>query len=439
MNDSQLARKSVLWLLLSVFSAGCMAYYVVEIWSAYQPPHFNDLYASWWAAHELFLHGRDPYSPAVAHEIQAVIYGAPADSGSSQDSSGIGGGFAYPPYAELLLYPTIYLSFTAAQKVFAIVSVLATLLNLTVWMRLLRFHWSLMLWITIAAFTLGSFPSMQAIKLQNPSLLAAALITFTLFLLARNQFIPAGIMLAASTFKPQFTIALILWLAAWTLGDWRRRRAMAGSFLITMLLLVLISEWLVPGWIRSFLHVINAYRHYTYGRSLLDVWFTPAWGPVVAVGLLLAVFALSWPYRSQPASSERFFLCASLLLAATLVVIPTLAPHAQILLLPGILCLVSRRRTPGHSSNSSAYSKLAQGAVWILLAWPWISACVLWVSSHWLPVTMLVRLWEVPVYTSPMLPLAVVVALACLLCNPAPSGNTDSPTVLSAHMTGAEP
>lgn len=76
MKDSQRILKPALWLILSIISASCMSFYVAKIWSANQPPHFSDLYAPWWGAHELFLHGRNPYALAVAHEIQTVIYGA---------------------------------------------------------------------------------------------------------------------------------------------------------------------------------------------------------------------------------------------------------------------------------------------------------------------------------------------------------------------------
>ena len=182
---------------------------------------------------------------------------------------------------------------------------------------------------------------------------------------------------------------------------------MVWSFLTTMSLLVLGSEWLVPGWIPNFLRVIRAYRSYTYGHSVLDVWFTPTWGPVVAIGLLLLAFAFCWSQRTEPADSPRFLTVTSLLLAATLVVIPTLAPHAQLLLLPGVLCLL-RNRAP---LSSFAPGRLGLAAIWALLAWPWIAASGLLLASVWLPTPILLRYWDVPLYTSPVLPLAVMFAL----------------------------
>jgi Glycosyltransferase family 87 len=421
MKNSSLLAKPVLWLLLSIVSAGSMAYYVGQIWSANQPSNFNDFYARWWGAHELLLHGRNPYSPEVAHEIQTVIYGAPLAS-DSQDPSGIGGGFAYPLYMAFLLWPTLYMSFSAAQKVFLAVSILGTLLSILFWFRLVRFRRPPLILLAVAVFILGSFPALQAIKLQNPSLLAAFFIATTFFLLFTDHLPLAGIMLAISTCKPQFVIVLIPWLALWTIGDWRRRRALAWSFLASMFLLLGVSEWLLPGWIPSFLSVAGAYRHYTYGHSVLDLWFTPTWGPIVAAFVLLAVLALCWKHRQQSPDSPGFIVVTSLVLATTVVIIPTLAPHAQLLLLPGILCLLQSKTLTSSSGEPSSgemgYATLRRvvlAGTWTLLAWPWIAAFALLLAAIVVPVHNLLRFWELPLYTSPVSPVAVGLGLCCLL------------------------
>lgn len=411
MKESIIVRPT-LWLLLSICSAGSMAFYVTEIWSANQPPYFTDFYAPWWGSHEMLLHRRNPYSPAVAHEIQTVIYGAPITSSMPNDPSNIAGGFAYPPYVALLLWPTLYLSFSAAQKVFLCGSVLVTLIGFALWLRALRLRLPTLSTLTIAFFVVGSFPVLQGIKLQNLSVIAAALLAATVFLLSADKLILAGIFLAASTFKPQFTIALVPWLALWTLGDWRQRRSLAVSFLATMVLLALCSEYLVPGWISRFASVIRAYRQYTYGHSLFDVWFTPPWGQVAGVCFLLAVLALCWLCRGVPAESEGFFLITSFVLAATVVVIPTLAPHAQLLLIPGVLCLFWRHTL---LLSSGLLVRLVLAATWVFLGWQWVASFSLSFAALWYPVLRLLRFWQVPLYTSPLLPLAVVTALGCLL------------------------
>lgn len=421
MKDASSITRQGWWLFLSVLSAGSMAFYVTAIWGANQPPGFSDLYAGWWGAHELLLHGRNPYSTAVAHEIQTVIYGAPL-APDSQDPTGIGGGFAYPLYAAIFLWPLVNLSFFAVQIVFIAVSILGTVISLAIWLRLIHFVWSPLLWLTLGTLTMGSFPALQGIMLQNPSLLAASCIAIAFFLLSYERFVLAGAVFAIATFKPQFMILLVPWLAVWSTGDWRRRRPMAWSFLATMGLLAAVSEWLLPGWTGSFLKVVRAYRHYTYGHSLLDVWFTPTWGPVIATLVFLAVLVVGGRFRSKAAGSPEFLRVTSLVLAATVVAIPTLAPHAQLLLLPGVLCLL-RERT--ELSSSGALRRLVLAATWALLAWPWITAFGLLLAATQYPTHGLLHYWEVPLYTSPLLPLAVLLGLGCTL--------TASPDRLGAH------
>ncbi len=410
-------KQTILWLCLSLLSAAGMVYYVSNIWSANQPSNFSDFYAPWWASHELLLHGRNPYSPAVAHEIQTVIYGAPINP-SADDPAAIGGGFAYPPYTVLLIWPVVHLSFASASQAFRFASILGTLLSLDLWMRSLRLRPSLLRRFTIAVFVLGSFPALQALKLENLSVLAAALLTAAIFLLCSGRLITAGIVLALATFKPQFTIALILWLILWTASDWRRRRPLAFAFLGSMLSLGLISQCLVPGWLISFLNVLKAYRHYTYGHSILDVWLTPRFGLAASLALLAAALALLSRYRSVAANSDCFASTVSLLLAANVVIIPTLAPHAQLLLLPGFLTLLSPSPL-GRLAHSLRF------AAWSVLAFPWVAASALPISSLWLPVNSLLRFWEFPLATSPILPVVLFLALAFRLpsvsCSPGPS------------------
>jgi hypothetical protein len=410
MNNPRLMPRPVLWLVVSILCAASMGFYVTAIWSANQPPHFSDLYARWWGAHELLLHGRNPYSPEVSHEIQSVIYGV-VNTASPDDPAGIGGGFAYPPYTVLWLWPLIYLSFATAQKVFIGAAVLLLLLSLALWMRALHWRPNPIERITIALFLLGSFPAMQALVLQNPSVVAAGFIAIAIFLLSAEHLVLAGVFLAASTFKPQFCVALLPWLAIWVVAEWRRRASLAWGFLGTTLILFLASEWLVPGWIPTFLNIVRAYRRYAYGYSLLDVWFTPTVGPVLGAVALFAVLALCWRYRSEPANSPTFLLAVSLVLAVNVVVMPTLAPHAQLLLLPGLLCLLGANRF----GDAGLIGRRFRLAAWGLLAWPWVVSFALLVASVRFPVDKLIRFWQVPLYTSPLLPLAVSLALGWLL------------------------
>jgi Glycosyltransferase family 87 len=401
-----------LWLFLSLVSAFSMWHYVAHIWSANQPAHFSDLYAQWWTAHEMFLHGRQPYTLEIAREIQTMIYGAPVSAMTTGDPAELSGGFAYPLYVVFLMWPTLHLPFAAVQIIFACLFLGLTLLSLLLWLKAL--NWSLPPsgLATLALFTLGSFPVLQGIKLQNLSLLAAFLVAATLASLVADHLILAGMLMAAATIKPQFVFLLLPWLVIWTIADWRKRRSFVWSFLATMSLLILSSEWLVPGWIPHFLEILRAYKQYTYGHSLLDVWFSPSIGPFVATAFILLAFVLCWRCRACLANSTQFLLVASFVLATTLVVIPTLAPHTQLLLLPGFLLLLRYRQSLWLSSRTS---RLLLVAAWILAAWAWIAAFGLSVATIWVSDAKLLRFWMLPLYTSPLLPLGVLFVLGFIL------------------------
>jgi hypothetical protein len=178
------------------------------------------------------------------------------------------------------------------------------------------------------------------------------------------------------------------------------------------LLLMAASEWLLPGWVGQFLRVVRAYRRYTFGHSLLDVWFSSGAGPYAAIGLVSVVCVLVWPYRRNAADSPGYLISVCLCLAATLVVIPTLAPHAQLLLLPGFLCLLRFRK---ESRSARPWVRLLLTAPWLLITWPWLAAIGLTLAALKMPPSTLFKWWELPLYSSPVLPFAVVVALGCLI------------------------
>jgi hypothetical protein len=414
MNGLSPGFRYALWLILSILSAFSMWYYVTKVWGAGQSTQFSDLYAQWWAAHELLLHRRDPYSPAVAHEIQAVIYGSPISASRPGDVAEMAGGFAYPIYVVFLIWPTVHLTFPVVKGLFLCLFAVLTLISLLLWLYALRWRLPATELVVIAVFTLGSFPVLQGLELQNLSLLVAFLVAAAIASLAAGYFTLAGMLLAGATIKPQFVILLIPWLALWIMGDWQRRRRLAWSFSVVVSVLVLGSQMLAPGWIGRFLTIVRAYRQYTYGHSLLDVWFGRRFGPILAAVLVLAVLALCWRWRSYSAQSSHFFLASSLVLAATLVVIPTLEPHSQLLLLPGVLFLL---RFAGRIWRLGKIARLLFTAVWVLWGWAWIATFGMALTAIWFPAGMLLRVANLPLYTSPLLPFGMLVILGFSLAN----------------------
>jgi hypothetical protein len=386
--------------------------FVTKVWSAGQPAGFSDLFARWWGSHELLLHHADPYSPMVTRQIQTTIYGAPLTSSPTDPLAQHSGGFAYPIYTAFLFWPRVGLSFPVVKIVFACLLPVLTLAAYVLWVCALQWKPDRNELIIGAVFYMGSFPALQALRLQNLSVLVAFLIAAAMVCLKSNRLSITGFLLACSTIKPHFVALLLVWLAIWVFHDWKTRRTLAYSFIATLGALVLGGEYFLWGWIGEFRNIVSAYQQYTYGHSLLDVWFSTTSGHLAAIALSIAAVWLCWRWKSFPASTAEFFLICSILLATTVLVIPTLEPHAQLLLAPGFL-LLFRYRAPIWALGKSA--RLLTSAAWMLLAWPWLAAALLTTAVLCGRVALAARFWLVPLSTSPMIPLGLLGILAFLL------------------------
>jgi hypothetical protein len=67
-----------------------------------------------------------------------------------------------------------------------------------------------------------------------------------------------------------------------------------------------------------------------------------------------------------------------------------------------------------------------------MLAWPWIAASGLLLAAVRLPESALLRYWQIPLYSSPLLPAVVSLALGCLLTICDKVGHPDSPSPMSS-------
>ena len=411
-----LLRKPQLALPLALFFAGSMWFYVQRIMiphqqvdaQAHQRPRGNlsDLYPRWVGTRELLMNHRDPYSPEVTREIQAGYYGRalePDRPGDPKDQQR----FAYPLYVVFLLAPAIHAPFPAVQATFLWLLVVVTAASVLLWLRVVDWRPS---WTTVAVFmllTLGSFPAVQGLKLQQLSLLVNGLLAICLVLFTGGQLFLAGVLLAVTTIKPQLTVPLVAWLLLWALSRWRERQAFVWGFALTMSALLGGAQLLLPGWIARFREGLIAYRQYTGGaQSALEVLITPFWGQFLDAALLVALFGLCWHSRRAALKSREFALTTSLVLAVTVVIIPMVAPYNQLLLLPALFLLV---RDWDHLWRRQIW--LVRRTVEFLLLWPWFCAAALTLAYFVVPAATVQRGWAAPIYTSLGLPMAVVALL----------------------------
>jgi hypothetical protein len=395
--ELNLRKNSQLGLGIALLCAASMWFYVQRVLipfeqadaAAHDRPRGNlsDLYPRWLGTRELLLHHRNPYGDDITLEIQKGYYGRvldPARPNDPRDQQG----FAYPVYVVFLLAPLVRFPFHSVQFVFYWLLVGLTVISVCLWLRVLRWRLPLLATASCVAFTLGSFPAVQGIKLEQLSLLVSALLAGTVACAAGGFLFLGGVLLALATIKPQLTWPLIAWLLLWALSGWRTRRRFLLGFGLTMVLLLSGAEIILPGWWRMFAHALAEYHRYTQNESVLLAPLAFA-GIFIAAAVLACAFLL-WKLRREPANSQNFGLATSLVLALTVLVVPMYAPYNQVLLLPAILALVQDRRFFLSRSRGVRFLYLAAA---LAFAWQWIASLALsgayllgwraWALSAW--------------------------------------------------------
>jgi len=396
------------------FVAG-MLFYVQRILIPYQQRdaaahdrprgNLSDLYPRWLGARELLLHGRDPYSSEVTREIQAGYYGRPLDPtrpGDPTDQQG----FAYPVYVVFLLAPTISLPFSFVQEAsFWLLLGLSSAAAL-MWLMFLNWRPSRSAIVLILLLTAASFPVVQGVKLQQLTLLVAAMIAIAAALVSRDYLVPAGVLMALATIKPQLAVPVGGWFFLWALSDWRSRKRYVLSFVIAGLALAAASEWVLPGWIPRFRDALRAYQAYTGNiGSIVDSLTGHFAGRLLSVAIVLVVFLLCWKARKAAATSGSFSWATCLVLTATIVIVPTIAPYNQVLLIPAVL--YAAQHWPQLAKTSLGNRALNYFGAFIV-AWPWVGACAMMLLSLAIPATQVQQAWGAPLVSSLFMPIAVL-------------------------------
>jgi hypothetical protein len=277
----------------------------------------------------------------------------------------------------------IGLSFHEVQIFFHWLLLGLTVASVWLWLHGLRLRLPVPAILIAMVLTVGSAPAVQGIKLQQLTLLVAALLAGSVACVASGFLFLGGVLLALATIKPQLAWPLVAWLLLWAVSDWRVRRRFVFGFGLMMALLLGGAEIILPGWWRMFAEAIRQYHQYTQNQSVLEVIVNGIFGSVAggAVGRVggqilaaLAVIAcvpVLWKLRREPAGASAFSCATALALGLTVLVIPMYGPYNQVLLLPPILLLARVGRT---FVSRSRVRRSAYGLGALLLAWQWIAS-----------------------------------------------------------------
>ena len=376
---------------------------------AHERPRGNlsDLYPRWLGSRELLLHHRNPYAPEITREIQIGYYGRELDPNRPMDPRDKQG-FAYPVYVAFLLAPTLGMRFEWVVLGFKCLLLVVTAASVPLWLRVTG--WKLPasgIFIAIA-LTLGSFPAVQGFKLQQLSLLVAGILAAACALLVSGFAATSGVLLAIATIKPQLVLPAIVVMLLWTCSDWGRRQRLFWGFAATMLVVLIASEMVLPGWTANFLSATREYRQYAGGMSMLQVFLSPRLGRVASAVAATAVAAVCWQFRKEEAGTKQFALLMALTLLVTVIIIPMFAPYNYVLVLPAILLIAQDWRTLwDHGAASRAGLLLTALAI----VWPWLAATALASASLILSPNVVQREWWLPLYTSAKLPMPLVAVI----------------------------
>jgi len=369
--------------------------------------NLSDLYPRWLGARELLLHRRNPYSREVGLEIQEGYYGRRLDATKPNDPKDQQG-FAYPVYVVFLLAPLLWIPFARVLTGFYWLLAILTAVSVWLWLRVLRWRLPPSAFAVCLLLTLGSFPAVQGIRLQQLSLLVAALEAGSIACVAGGFFFLGGALLALATIKPQLAWPLVGWLFLWAASDWPARKRLVFGFGLTMTLLLAGAEMVLPGWWRMFAEALGQYHQYTQNQSVLEVILAQVLGAgaggtarvggrVLAAMAVLACAWVLWRLRREPAGSEEFSEAAALVLALTVLIVPMYAPYNQILLLPPILLLAKERERLTVPSTGLRFGFFAGS---FALAWQWIASLGLMVIYLFLSRERALAGWSGPFFAT---------------------------------------
>ncbi|MBI1800341.1 MAG: DUF2029 domain-containing protein [Chloroflexi bacterium] len=287
----------------------------------------NDFYIPWRATRELVFNGRDPYSEAVARDIQLQLFGAVRAAGEHQYT------FAYPLYVSLLLAPFTLLPYDAAQALWQSVLLMIVLAAVPLVANESRAKYLL----PAVLFTLLFYPTARGLILGQMAVAAFGAVVLARWGLMQGHDRIAGAALALALVKPQESYLVVALVLVWAVARRRTQLLVAFSAVIGICLL---ASWLwMPEWPRAFLTGAAAYAAYVGVGSPVQVASTLfgsladplAWAVTLALLMWLAV-TLWREARTGWPQFERLLMLT--LMISQLIAIGTATTNQIVLLLP---------------------------------------------------------------------------------------------------------
>ncbi|HTW59849.1 MAG TPA: glycosyltransferase family 87 protein [Terriglobales bacterium] len=372
----------------------------------------GDFYPIWLTGRALLMHRSDPYTREMTRNIQTGLYGRPMDANRPLDHPVDYHAFAYPLYADLLAAPMLPFSFDTVRILLSLLLAPLTAASVILWLRVLGLRVQPSALATLIILTLANYPVLEGLYQQQLALLVGVALAASLALLVQNRLLVSGIFLAFASVKPQMVWLVAIFMLVWCSGDWKRRKTMALSFLLTIALLGLSSQVALPGWFSGWRHVLAGYSAYTL-PPLPQLVLGRLFGSAVALGAFALAVAIGWKARRALPGSQKFLVALSFTLAVTPLLLSSAgAAFDQVVMLPGIFWLWSRRE---EILNASRPVRVLMLAAIVALSWQWVAGCAVALLSlafpEWARTSAVLFL---PMRMEASLPFAVIALLSLL-------------------------
>jgi hypothetical protein len=327
----------------------------------------NDFAVYWSSARTLLFDGATPYGELASLKNQNLIYGLggrPSDPPSRLD---------LPFHIELLILPfALITNFQMAQAIWMTILEIALVITAFVCFRTFRWSPNPVVGAEIIFFALFSVYGLWALMLGNAVILAGLMIAAALLMLREKQDEFAGILLALATFKFMAGGLFLLFILIW--AAFHRRRRIFIPFIMTILILILISFFFVPAWFIPYIKAV-------FANLKFKDWLTPSTiykdifpyvgdriGWVISGFLLITLMVEWWLARNK--DFQQMVWTAGLTIAVTpFLGLPTKPQNYILLIIPLIFCfsIIANRWT-----GSSNY--VISGIIGFLFVVSWVAA-----------------------------------------------------------------
>ena len=326
-----------------------------------------DFYPFWFGGREVVLDRHNPYSPAVALEIQQAIYGRPALPEENKH------GYAYPAYSPFVVLPFLLLPFSlsaslwiASQQILVVIAVVLVV-RATGW-QIARWHLTLL---CLAAMTFRY--SMITLVIGQTSIWVLGSLALALWAAQRQRCVLTGLALAAGAIKPQLMILPALALLVSLVP--RQRKSVFLTLVGTMALLIGLS-WLFAGpWLASYWQQLQAYQGYSTTQfpvvALVERWLPPSLSQLLNVVVIAVLLGTLLVVLRQWRGSGHAALPVALAVVVTQLVVPQTGSYNMVLLL--LPAVVALQQLDARHCQGSWSTHAERALVWAdLIVVPWL-------------------------------------------------------------------